>query len=93
MSFRLGGWEEKISVRLAVLARDGRGGMGEPFAIPDCLEVSRRERGLAAKGSCSRMEGEAAARLCLREGFWRELRTRGEAGAEGEESEVGVFER
>jgi hypothetical protein len=76
----------KRSFKVAVLAREGRGG-GDVPAIP-----------LDAKGSCSvsRGEGPADDKLCLRGfGFCKELRTLGEAGG-GDEvggwDSVGVFD-
>lgn len=84
-----------ISLRLAVFAREGRGGGEAVVAIgPDLCVLRCLIRGvskeLAAKGSSSTIRGEGEdveVRLCLRVlglGFWSELRTRGEAGTEAE---------
>ena len=81
-----------MSLRVAVLARDGRGG-GEviPEGFLDRFGCWGGDPGMAegeataAKGSWStRVDGGVEGRECLRErggGFWRELRTR--AGLEG----------
>ena len=89
-----------MSFRLAVLAREGRGGgdvlvaIGPDFCDFKCWGLSLT---LAAKGSCSMIRGDV--KLCLRArgfGFWRELRILGgvgaDAGGAGEDS-VGVLER
>lgn len=95
-----------MSVRFAVLFREGRGG-GEvgvrEEAIPLALRLRLKEcnRGSSfclAKGSCSGILGEGvAAEVCLSErgfGFWRELRTLEEVvGGEDGGSAVGVLER
>lgn len=95
-----------MSFRLAVLAREGRGGGDVPVAIdPDFCDFRCCVRGLsfafAAKGSCStiRGDGDTDVRLCLRArgfGFWRELRILAGGGADtggaGEDS-VGILER
>lgn len=88
-----------MSFKVAVLAREGRGGGDVVFAIPFLLTTCPKESieaALAAKGSCSviRAVGVTDVRLCLRFrglGFWRELRTRG--GLEGGGDSVGVFDR
>jgi hypothetical protein len=95
-----------MSFRLAVLAREGRGG-GDVLADidPDFCDFRCCVRGLsfafAAKGSCStiRGDGDTDVRLFLRArgfGFWRELRVLAgggaDAGGAGEDS-VGVLER
>ena len=61
-----------MSVRLAVLARDGRGGGGE-VVVMGGLSLRLLEREGAAKGSRS-----TGCVVCLRGGgFWSELRTLG----------------
>lgn len=75
-----------MSVRVAVLARDGRGGGGViPEGFLDEFEYCWGAEpgvaeGEAAKGSCStRVDGGVEGRECLRArggGFWSELRTR-----------------
>lgn len=77
----------KRSFRLAVLAREGRGGGEEPFAFWTWADIAGEGKEsweapmLAAKGSCSRMRGDAIpldVRECLRAlglGFCSELRT------------------
>jgi hypothetical protein len=95
-----------MSCRLAVFAREGRGG-GEVVAdiVPDLWWCRCWVRGvsklLAAKGSCSTMRagGVETVRLLRARGFgfWSELRTRGGVlvgvGGEGACVSVGVFER
>lgn len=63
------------SFRLAVLARDGRGGGAVPFMRMLSPLLVR----LAAKGSRSMfLDTLGVGKLCFRGGaFWRELRTRG----------------
>lgn len=91
-----------MSLSVAVLAREGRGGgVGEPLCMPLDLEFEVGEEtkmlslAFAAKGSGSLMRGLGLAneRLCLRVrglGFWSELRI---LGADvGEDSEVGVLD-
>jgi len=86
-----------MSVRVAVLARDGRGG-GE--VIPEGMDKFAcrgaepgMAEGEAANGSCStRVDGGVDGRECLRArggGFWSELRTRGGVPLEGDLRAVG----
>lgn len=96
-----------MSLRLAVLLREGLGGGEVPVVIPFDLRVISKEcwRGsslgfaFAAKGSCWTILGEGLlAERGLRTrgfGFWRELRTLGGVGLDGGEGSaavaVGVF--
>lgn len=92
-----------MSLRVAVLLREGLGGGGEvPVDIPFDLRVISKECwrgsslgfGFAAKGSCWTILGEGLlAETGLRTrgfGFWRELRTLGGMGLDGGEESIGA---